>query len=92
MKKATFDHFLKEVTKVYLRIEDDGCMTSIISGGLNSKCEWVEFSTVLERRASLKEITLHLKVMAFVMGSEKKKWDLEQPYHRVLRQMNICSN
>ena len=86
--KPTFESLLQEINSIYLRLEDERGIKSVIAGGLNKNGVWVEFPFELSKHANLTDITRCLKTMVYLIEEEHKQWGLEEPHHQLIR--NYC--
>ena len=83
--KPTFESFLAETKRIYIRMERKNRKQSLVAGGFDSRGYWIEYLSRIEDQATLNDISKCLEVMVYMIEEENKEWQFEQRLDQTFR-------
>lgn len=90
--KPSFESVLDELDRIFIRTEEENGVRSLVAGGFNKNGVWVEYASGIGPEARLPDIIKSLQVMVHLITEENKRWELEKPHHRLIREVGMCLN
>ncbi|MEQ8627100.1 hypothetical protein [Ekhidna sp.] len=90
--KDSFESLLRETENIYIRIDSENGVRTLVAGGIDQNGTWIEYPSELKYSDTAIDITRYLKVMIYLIQEEKKKWGIERPHHLLIREVGLSLN